>query len=174
MRTNRILNIICPPILFLLVGFLFGCVREDIESDMNETSSLFLQVQPYNQRSEEGGVAAYDENTIERLTLVFYKNGTKVWQAEPVETSPSSNSYYVPVPESMYGQFNGNNSFKIYLVANVNFSGSFEPNASETSFLKTLVPNSILLQNDGKPEDKFAMIGSVENKSIWQHPRENN
>lgn len=162
MRTNRILNIICPPILFLLVGFLFGCVREDIESDMNETSSLFLQVQPYNQRSEEGGVAAYDENTIERLTLVFYKNGTKVWQAEPVETSPSSNSYYVPVPESMYGQFNGNNSFKIYLVANVNFSGSFEPNASETSFLKTLVPNSILLQNDGKPEDKFAMIGSVE------------
>lgn len=162
MRTNRIPNIICPPILFLLVGFLFGCVREDIDSDMNETSSLFLQVQTHNQRSEEGGVAAYDENTIERLTLVFYKNGTKVWQAEPVETTPSSNSYYVPVPESMYGQFNGTNSFKIYLVANINFSGSFVPHVSESSFLKTLVSNSILLQNDGKPEDKFAMIGSVE------------
>lgn len=148
----------------LLVAFLMsvltGCIREDIPD--NGASSLVLRIQLSEQdqasdRAEEAGENAYQENTIDALTLVFYKAGLKVWEVVP--TQQSEGNYYIPVPESMQMQFNGANEFKVYLVANI---AGFAAPLNEAALQNFLVTNRIAVTAEsGTPADRFAMVGST-------------
>ncbi|WP_373697835.1 fimbrial tip adhesin FimD [Porphyromonas loveana] len=148
----------------LLVAFLMsvltGCIREDIPD--NGASSLVLRIQLSEQgqasdRAEEAGENAYQENTIDALTLVFYKAGSKVWEVAP--TQQSEGNYYIPVPESMQVQFNGANEFKVYLVANI---AGFTAPLTEAALQNFLVTNRIAVTAEsGTPADRFAMVGST-------------
>lgn len=148
----------------LLVAFLMsvltGCIREDIPD--NGASSLVLRIQLSEQdqasdRAEEAGENAYQENTIDALTLVFYKAGLKVWEVVP--TQQSEGNYYIPVPESMQMYFNGANEFKVYLVANI---AGFAAPLNEAALQNFLVTNRIAVTAEsGTPADRFAMVGST-------------
>lgn len=143
-----------------LMSVLTGCIREDIPD--NGASSLVLRIQLSEQgqasdRAEEAGENAYQENTIDALTLVFYKAGSKVWEVAP--TQQSEGNYYIPVPESMQVQFNGANEFKVYLVANI---AGFTAPETEAALQNFLITNRIAVTAEsGTPADRFAMVGSA-------------
>lgn len=147
----------------ILIAILSGCIREDILPEND--SSLVLRIQlsdteRANGRAEEPGEDLYQENTIANLRLAFYKAGQKVWDV--AATQQSEGNYYIPVPETMQAQFDGENEFNIYLVANIN---GFAAPATEDELKSYVVSNSIAVTAaSGIPTDRFAMQGFTTKK----------
>lgn len=154
MKTKLKINLLA----ILFVSIVTGCIHEKVDNPETDPSSLILRVQLSEGgegRSTEAGETSYGENAIEHLAVVFYHGGTKVWEAVP--TVQSVGNYIIPVPQHMYGQFDGTKEFNIYLIANVHgFAG---PN-SETDLPKKVISNDIAVSSSsGTPPDKFAMYG---------------
>lgn len=147
----------------ILIAILSGCIREDILPEND--SSLVLRIQlsdteRANGRAEEPGEDLYQENTIANLRLAFYKAGQKVWDV--AATQQSEGNYYIPVPETMQAQFDGENEFNIYLVANIN---GFAAPTTEDELKNYVVSNSIAVTAaSGIPADRFAMQGFTTKK----------
>ena len=114
--------------------------------------SLRLAVQEIRSlRATEPGVDALNENKIERLQILFYKDGALYWSISPAPSTDGN--YSIPIPEDKQGGFDGNSTYDIYVVTNLTFTAPQQ----ESDLAKIPVSESVAKL----PNDKFVMQGKT-------------
>ena len=114
--------------------------------------SLRLAVQEIRSlRATEPGVDALNENKIERLQILFYKEGTLYWSVSPAPAADGN--YNIPIPEAQQQGFDGSSTYNVYVVTNMTFTA---PDA-ESDLAKIVVTESVA----DKPNAKFVMQGQT-------------
>lgn len=114
--------------------------------------SLRLAVQEIRSlRATEPGVDALNENKIERLQILFYKDGALYWSVSPAPSTDGN--YSIPIPEDKQGGFDGNSTYDIYVVTNLTFTAPQQ----ESELAKIPVSESVAKM----PNDKFVMQGKT-------------
>ena len=114
--------------------------------------SLRLAVQEIRSlRATEPGVDALNENKIESLQILFYKEGTLYWSVSPAPAADGN--YIIPIPEAQRQGFDGSSTYNVYVVTNMTFTAPQQ----ESDLAKIVVTESIA----DKPNAKFVMQGKT-------------
>lgn len=154
---NRLINISTRLVGYALILLMVsGCVTERPVACPDEGStaelSLRLAVQEIRSlRATEPGVDALNENKIERLQILFYKEGTLYWSVSPAPAADGN--YNIPIPEAQQQGFDGSSTYNVYVVTNMTFTA---PDA-ESDLAKIVVTESVA----DKPNAKFVMQGQT-------------
>lgn len=154
---NRLIDISTRLVGYALILLMVsGCVTERPVACPDEGStaelSLRLAVQEIRSlRATEPGVDALNENKIESLQILFYKEGTLYWSVSPAPAADGN--YIIPIPEAQRQGFDGNSTYNVYVVTNMSFT---TPDA-ESELAKIVVTESVA----DKPNDKFVMQGKT-------------
>lgn len=123
--------------------------------------SLRLAVQEIRSlRATEPGVDALNENKIESLQILFYKEGTLYWSVSPAPAADGN--YNIPIPEAQQQGFDGNSTYDIYVVTNLTFTAPQQ----ESDLAKIPVSESVAKL----PNDKFVMQGKTSKKINLKTP----
>ena len=154
---NRLIDISTRLVGYALILLMVsGCVTERPVACPEEGStaelSLRLAVQEIRSlRATEPGVDALNENKIESLQILFYKEGTLYWSVSPAPAADGN--YNIPIPEDKQGGFDGNSTYDIYVVTNLTFTAPQQ----ESDLAKIPVSESVAKL----PNDKFVMQGKT-------------
>lgn len=154
---NRLIDISTRLVGYALILLMVsGCVTERPVACPDEGStaelSLRLAVQEIRSlRATEPGVDALNENKIERLQILFYKDGALYWSVSPAPSTDGN--YNIPIPEDKQGGFDGNSTYDIYVVTNLTFTAPQQ----ESDLAKIPVSESVAKL----PNDKFVMQGKT-------------
>ena len=154
---NRLIDISTRLVGYALILLMVsGCVTERPVACPDEGStaelSLRLAVQEIRSlRATEPGVDALNENNIESLQILFYKEGALYWSVSPAPAADGN--YNIPIPEDKQGGFDGSSTYNVYVVTNMTFKA---PDA-ESDLAKIVVTESVA----DKPNAKFVMQGKT-------------
>lgn len=154
---NRLIDISTRLVGYALILLMVsGCVTERPVACPDEGStaelSLRLAVQEIRSlRATEPGVDALNENKIESLQILFYKEGTLYWSVSPAPAADGN--YNIPIPEDKQGDFDGSSTYDIYVVTNLTFTAPQQ----ESDLAKIPVSESVAKL----PNDKFVMQGKT-------------
>lgn len=155
---NRLIDISTRLVGYALILLMVsGCVTERPVAcpDEGSTAELSLRLAVQEIRSlratTEPGVDALNENKIESLQILFYKEGTLYWSVSPAPAADGN--YIIPIPEAQRQGFDGNSTYNVYVVTNMSFT---TPDA-ESELAKIVVTESVA----DKPNDKFVMQGKT-------------
>ena len=163
---NRLIDISTRLVGYALILLMVsGCVTERPVACPDEGStaelSLRLAVQEIRSlRATEPGVDALNENKIERLQILFYKDGALYWSVSPAPSTDGN--YNIPIPEDKQGGFDGNSTYDIYVVTNLTFTAPQQ----ESDLAKIPVSESVAKL----PNDKFVMQGKTSKKINLKTP----
>ncbi|WP_297113382.1 hypothetical protein [uncultured Porphyromonas sp.] len=159
---NRLIDISTRLVGYALILLMVsGCVTERPVAcpDEGSTAELSLRLAVQEIRSlratTEPGVDALNENKIESLQILFYKEGALYWSVSPAPAADGN--YNIPIPEDKQGGFDGSSTYNVYVVTNMTFKA---PDA-ESDLAKIVVTESVA----DKPNAKFVMQG-VTSKQI--------
>lgn len=154
---NRLIDISTRLVGYALILLMVsGCVTERPVACPDEGStaelSLRLAVQEIRSlRATEPGVDALNENKIESLQILFYKEGALYWSVSPAPAADGN--YNIPIPEAQQGGFDGSSTYDIYVVTNMNLTAPQQ----ESDLAKIVVTESVA----DKPNAKFVMQGQT-------------
>lgn len=154
---NRLIDISTRLVGYALILLMVsGCVTERPVACPDEGStaelSLRLAVQEIRSlRATEPGVDALNENKIESLQILFYKEGTLYWSVSPAPAADGN--YIIPIPEAQRQGFDGSSTYNVYVVTNMTFTAPQQ----ESDLAKIVVTESIA----DKPNAKFVMQGKT-------------
>ena len=163
---NRLIDISTRLVGYALILLMVsGCVTERPVACPDEGStaelSLRLAVQEIRSlRATEPGVDALNENKIESLQILFYKEGALYWSVSPAPAADGN--YNIPIPEDKQGGFDGSSTYNVYVVTNMTFKA---PDA-ESDLAKIPVSESVAKL----PNDKFVMQGKTSKKINLKTP----
>ncbi len=163
---NRLIDISTRLVGYALILLMVsGCVTERPVACPEEGStaelSLRLAVQEIRSlRATEPGVDALNENKIESLQILFYKEGTLYWSVSPAPAADGN--YNIPIPEAQQQGFDGNSTYDIYVVTNLTFTAPQQ----ESDLAKIPVSESVAKL----PNDKFVMQGKTSKKINLKTP----
>ena len=159
---NRLIDISTRLVGYALILLMVsGCVTERPVAcpDEGSTAELSLRLAVQEIRSlratTEPGVDDLNENNIESLQILFYKEGALYWSVSPAPAADGN--YNIPIPEDKQGGFDGSSTYNVYVVTNMTFKA---PDA-ESDLAKIVVTESVA----DKPNAKFVMQG-VTSKQI--------
>ena len=154
---NRLIDISTRLVGYALILLMVsGCVTERPVACPDEGStaelSLRLAVQEIRSlRATEPGVDALNENKIESLQILFYKEGTLYWSVSPAPAADGN--YIIPIPEAQRQGFDGSSTYNVYVVTNMTFTAPQQ----ESDLAKIVVTESVA----DKPNAKFVMQGKT-------------
>ena len=155
---NRLIDISTRLVGYALILLMVsGCVTErPVECpDEGSTAELSLRLAVQEIRSlratTEPGVDALNENKIESLQILFYKEGTLYWSVSPAPAADGN--YIIPIPEAQRQGFDGSSTYNVYVVTNMTFTAPQQ----ESDLAKIVVTESIA----DKPNAKFVMQGKT-------------
>ena len=154
---NRLIDISTRLVGYALILLMVsGCVTERPVACPDEGStaelSLRLAVQEIRSlRATEPGVDALNENKIESLQILFYKEGTLYWSVSPAPAADGN--YIIPIPEAQRQGFDGSSTYNVYVVTNMTFTAPQQ----ESDLAKIPVSESVAKL----PNAKFVMQGQI-------------
>ncbi|WP_298543524.1 fimbrial protein [uncultured Porphyromonas sp.] len=155
---NRLIDISTRLVGYALILLMVsGCVTERPVAcpDEGSTAELSLRLAVQEIRSlratTEPGVDALNENKIESLQILFYKEGTLYWSVSPAPAADGN--YIIPIPEAQRQGFDGSSTYNVYVVTNMTFTAPQQ----ESDLAKIVVTESIA----DKPNAKFVMQGKT-------------
>lgn len=155
---NRLIDISTRLVGYALILLMVsGCVTERPVAcpDEGSTAELSLRLAVQEIRSlratTEPGVDALNENKIESLQILFYKEGTLYWSVSPAPAADGN--YIIPIPEAQRQDFDGSSTYNVYVVTNMTFTAPQQ----ESDLAKIVVTESIA----DKPNAKFVMQGKT-------------
>lgn len=155
---NRLIDISTRLVGYALILLMVsGCVTERPVAcpDEGSTAELSLRLAVQEIRSlratTEPGVGALNENKIESLQILFYKEGTLYWSVSPAPAADGN--YIIPIPEAQRQGFDGSSTYNVYVVTNMTFTAPQQ----ESDLAKIVVTESIA----DKPNAKFVMQGKT-------------
>ena len=167
---NRLIDISTRLVGYALILLMVsGCVTERPVAcpDEGSTAELSLRLAVQEIRSlratTEPGVDALNENKIESLQILFYKEGTLYWSVSPAPAADGN--YIIPIPEAQRQGFDGSSTYNVYVVTNMTFTAPQQ----ESDLAKIVVTESIA----DKPNAKFVMQGKTSKQINLKTPEGN-
>lgn len=151
--------------MFLLLTVFSACSNENelpVDKLDGEYITLGLSKQTLARASEPGD-DAYNENTISKVDIFFYKSGNCVFYPENV-TLNSDNTVTIKVPSSEIQLFDGG-PYTVYVIAN----GTFTREELQNKSIDELKNMSISTTFTADADNRFLMDGMSEGISLTKN-----